>query len=583
MSVEVVEQARPVRRWVAAWHLFRALVAYKPRTFFVSVAGAASFALCTVASSFGIRWLVDHVIIPRFSGGNVTSGTFFIGVGTVFAIALLRATSVVVRRSLAGITQWGVAEVLTNEVTSKMAKQPPIWHAGRSGGDLIARCGVDVEAAVGILAPLPYASSVIVLIVASTLGLFYMDVAFGITALVMFPALVAMNVVYQSRVDRHFKTAQDALGDLSEAALESFEAIAVVKSFGAEDRETRRLAAITERLRDARLRVVRQRATFEATLDGVPGLVNVTLLAIGAWRVQGGHMSVGDVASAMYLFTLLVFPLRFIGFVFAELPHAQAGWVRVREVLDEETVHDPADDVGVAVGNDAVRLVDVTLGYGDADPVLERVNLAISRGGVTAIVGATGSGKTTLLRGIAGLLPLRHGEVHVHGRDVALVFQEAFLFSSTLRYNLTLGRELSDQQIDDALNIADARFLRDIDPSLNAEVGERGVSLSGGQRQRLALARALLLGRDVMLLDDTTSALDPETEVRVLTHLQERARAMTVIAVASRPTTIAMADKVIYLGDNSVKDFGTHDELLKRQPEYSALMEAFAQDRSAHD
>lgn len=571
------------RRFVSAWRLFRALVAYKRRTFFFAVAGAASFALCTVASSFGIRWLVDHVILPRFTRHDVSSATFFTGLGIVFLIAVLRAVSVVVRRSLAGVTQWGVAEVITNQVTRQMALQPPVWHAQRGGGDLIARCGVDVEAAVGILAPLPYASSVLVLIAASTAGLFYMDMWFGVTATVMFPLLVAMNVVYQSRVERHFATAQDALGDLSEAALESFEAVTVVKSFGAEERETRRLASITERLRDARLRVVRQRATFEATLDGVPGLVNMLLLAIGAWRVHGGHMTVGDVTSAIYLFTLLVFPLRFIGFVFAELPHAQAGWVRVREVLDEAVVRDPWDDVKAADTGSGVVLRHVSVGYGDADPVLRDVNLEIPRGGVTAIVGATGCGKSTLLRAIAGLQPLRGGDVYVQQRRVALVFQEAFLFSGTLRYNLTLGRDIADRDIDDALAVADAEFLRDIDGSLDAQVGERGVSLSGGQRQRLALARALLLRRDVLLLDDTTSALDPETELRVLEHLQQRADGMTIIAVASRPTTIATSDRVVFLADGGVADMGPHEQLMERCAAYAELMEAFAEDRTTRE
>lgn len=510
-------------------------------------------------------------------------GTFFIGTGAVLAIALVRAGSVVVRRSLAGITHWGVAEKLTSEVTKKMADQPPTWHNARSGGDLIARAGVDVEAAVGILSPLPYASSVLVLIVASTIGLFYMDTAFGVTAVVMFPALVVMNMVYQTRVERHFKHAQDALGDLSEAALESFEGVAIVKSFGAEERETRRLASITEKLRDARVKVVRQRATFEATLDGVPGLVNVLLLAIGAWRVRSGDMTVGDVASAVYLFTLLAFPLRFIGFVFAELPHSQAGWARVREILDEPTQHDPARDVASTPSGVAVRLIAVEAGYDGAESALRDVDVEIPTGGVTAIVGPTGSGKTTLLRVIAGLLPVRGGSVSVDPGGVALVFQEAFLFSSSLRYNLTLGRNISDDAIDEALQVAEATFLRDMDPRLGAQVGERGVSLSGGQRQRLALARALLLDRNVLLLDDTTSALDPETELRVLEKLRRQSEQRTVVAVAARPTTIAIADRVIFLEGGTIAGVGRHVDLFDRQQSYAELMRAFADERVKRD
>ena len=183
----------------------------------------------------------------------------------------------------------------------------------------------------------------------------------GAVALVVLPLLVFMNVGYQRRVDRHYDEAQHQMGRLSGAALESFEGVTVVKAFGAEDRETERLSAITGLLRDARIRSMRARATFEMMLDTVPSLANLVLLAVGAVRVRSGDITVGDLAAAMYLFTLLVIPLRLIGYVFSEIPHSYAGYRRVREVLDDPIVGNPADVLGTAPSGSALIAHDLTI------------------------------------------------------------------------------------------------------------------------------------------------------------------------------------------------------------------------------
>jgi ABC-type multidrug transport system fused ATPase/permease subunit len=180
------------------------------------------------------------------------------------------------------------------------------------------------------------------------------------------------------------------------------------------------------------------------------------------------------------------------------------------------------------------------------------------------------------MRTIAGLQMPTSGSVAVSGGKAHIVFQEPFLFSETLRFNIDLGRNLSEDDIRSAISVAQAEFVWDIDSRLATVVGERGVSLSGGQRQRLALARALAGRPRVLLLDDTTSALDPDTEQRVIDALSSTDLVQSVLVVASRPSTIALADRVVYLHEGRVAGHGPNDELLANNGAYRELMAAFA-------
>ncbi len=175
----------------------------------------------------------------------------------------------------------------------------------------------------------------------------------------MFPLLIGLNVVYQKRVDVYYATAQEHLGELSAGVHESFDGVQLVKAYGAEARETERLAEMAGHLRTARIGAVRLRGTFEALLDVLPSMTNVGLVVLGAARVDSGHITVGELSSFIYLFTLLVFPLRLIGYALSELPHSLAGWRRVRDVLDEPIEPDPVASIGVAAPGRGLQLVDV--------------------------------------------------------------------------------------------------------------------------------------------------------------------------------------------------------------------------------
>jgi ABC-type multidrug transport system fused ATPase/permease subunit len=530
-----------------------------------------------------LGYVVDEVIIPRFQSDIINQQTFVTASLIVIGIGLLRAVGVVIRRSYAGISHWSTSESLSTQLIRHTMRQPTAWHQKHMTGDLVARIGVDSDTAAAVLGPLPFSTSVVLLVALTSFWLVVIDTPLGLLAVTIIPLLFALNIGYQRRIDRHFDSAQQALGDLSEAVHESFDGVMVVKAFGAEDREHIRLGQISSKLKDARIKAVNARAIFEALVDGTPSLVNVALIAFGAIRVRNGALTIGELSSFIYLFTLLVFPLRIIGYLLSEIPHSSSGFKRVREILDEPLEEQPLINVLPPDSVLAVKVVDAKFAYADTDdPIFSDVNFSIPIGSTVAVVGETGSGKSTLLKLIAGLVRSQQGSVHVTQGGSAIVFQEPFLFSGSLHFNLTLGKSIHVPDIARALWASvSEEFVSDLENGIDTIVGERGISLSGGQRQRIALARAIASGRQVLLLDDTTSALDPATESLVIERLSSLSNTTTTIVVASRPTTVKIADQVLFVHQGKVHELATHEALMSSNQAYANLMKSFEMDRKA--
>ena len=559
------------------------MLALRRDYFAIAMVGAAVFAACTIASSFAVQWVIDEVIFPRFETDDLVQGAYLTGAAMIIGIGILRGIAVIFRRSFASIGMWRVAESYTGQVLDQLFAQPITWHRRRPDGDLVARAGVDTESAVSVLAPIPFALSTVLMIVGTTAWLFYLDTWLGMVALVVFPLLIGTNVVYERLVSGHFTVAQDRLGDFSAGVHESFEGVQLVKAYGAEARETVRLGGLAEHVRNARVQAISVRSWFEALLDVIPSLTNIALVVLGAIRVDSGDLTVGEFASVIFLFTLLVFPLRLIGYALSELPRSRAAWLRIREVVDEPIEPDPRRRIGRAPAGVGVELHHVSYTYpGDTRPAVDDVDLTLPSGSVTALVGPTGAGKSTLVDLVVGLVPPTSGSIDLADVTRCIVFQEAFLLSGSIRDNVELGTRLGDDAVWKALGLAEAAEFVDLLPhGLDTVVGERGVSLSGGQRQRLALARALSRDPGLLVLDDTTSALDPATESRVLANLRASFGSTTVLIVASRPSTISLADDVVYMAGGEIAAHGTHAQLLDSVAPYRRLVEAFETDRDA--
>ncbi len=556
----------------------------QPGPFAISLVGAALFSVMAVGGTVVLGRVTDDVLTPAFGPDGIGRGTIAIGAAAIVAASALRMVGVVLRRYFGQMAQRRMQMHWFHRVTDRYLAVPLRWFEERPTGELLAHADADCERSTMAMQPLPFSLGVVVIILVAMVQLAFVDLTLLAVAATLFPGLALLNNAYTKRVEQPASRAQARVGDVSAVAHESFEGALVVKTLGLEQREVARLRATAEQLRAERLVVGRLRAGFEPGLDALPSLGTIAVLWLGAWRVSSGDITTGEIVQAMALFGILAFPFRVVGFLLEEVPRAVVAYERVQRVLAAEPRPEPIG-TPLPAGPVDVVLEQVAFRHGD-DVVLEDLSARVAPGEVVALVGSTGAGKTTLCNLIAHLTDPAAGTVRVGGvdlvdvdpddlhRNVALVFQETFLFADTVRENLTMGEPVDDDAIWIALDIAQARsFVERLPHQLDEVVGERGVTLSGGQRQRLALARALLRTPRVLLLDDATSAVDATVERAILDRLR-RSVAATTLIVAHRLSTIALADRVLLLDDGRIAAEGTHRELLE-VPAYAALVRAY--------
>jgi ABC-type multidrug transport system fused ATPase/permease subunit len=562
----------------------------QPRIFTVAVAGSVVFSLLVVATAYVVGAVVGEVAIPAIDGGRVEMAGLVLAAVALVGLSVLRVLTMFARRLGAGYMQYRMQASYRRRVTRRYLQLPVAWHHRNATGTLLSNANSDVEATWFPIAPLPFAVGTVVMLVGAIGSVFYVDPALGVVALAIFPALLLLNIIYSRRMAPRQALAQQLRAEVSAIGHESFDGALVVKTMGREAEETHRFRGRAEELRDALIRVGRLRGLFDPIMETVPHLGTLAVLLVGAWRLSQGAVTVTDVVSVAYLFTVLAFPVRAIGWVLAELPRSVAGWDRVQRVLTATGEMPYGEHEAVARTEPArLKLRDVSFAYDGGLPVLREVSFDVPASSTVALVGPTGSGKSTIASLAARLVDPAAGAVLLDGvdvreltaaslaRTVALVPQVAFGFDDTVRANVSLDRPgIDDATVWQALRLAQADgFVAAQPDGLDTVVGERGTSLSGGQRQRLTLARALAGGPRLLILDDATSAVDPRVEAAILAGL--RGGGTTILVVAYRRATIALADQVVYVEHGSVVARGPHARLLATVPGYANLVTAYEQ------
>ncbi len=573
-------------------------IARQKQVFVWATLASLLFGVMTVADAWVLGWVTDHVITPSFREGQVRTEALWVGVGLFLGAAVLRTVGVIGRRLLGGVVFFRLVRDDRLRVTRRYLQLPLRWHHRHPTGQLLSNANADVEATWGVFMPLPMAIGTLAMLVAAVVTMVLADAVLTVVGLVVIPLLFVANAVYQRWQGPRIALAQSLRGEVSTVAHESFDGALVVKSLGREADETARFRAASERLRDANVAIGRIRAVFDPVIEALPNLAVLAVLLIGAWRVSSGGADAGDVVQVAYLFTVIGMQIRSFGWVLGELPRAVVGWDRVSTVLGDRDVM-PYGDHDVP-GTSPVTLTVEHLDYSHPDEpdtaVLRDLSFTVPAGTVTAVVGSTGSGKSTLASLVTRLVDPDSGAVRLDDRDardlsqrsltrtMALVPQSTFLFDDTVRANVVLDLDVPDERLWEVLQIVQAdRFVAALPDGLDTELGERGTSLSGGQRQRLALARALVRDPRVLVMDDATSALDPEVEQRILRALAGRSGSPTTVVVAYRKATIALADEVVLLEDGRIADRGTDAELRARSAAYRHLVDAYDQAREEVD
>lgn len=560
----------------------------EPRIFAISAVGSALFGAMTIAQAYVFGHITSEVITPSIERGDAQPALLAGAVLLIAGVTTLKVVGILARRLGAGIMQYRLQGTYRRRVTRRYLELPIEWHQQHPTGELLSNANSDVEATWYPVAPFPFAVGVVFMLV-TTLGLLlFTDPVLAVVGSVVFPAIAVLTVVYSRRMSPLMTRAQELRAEVSGIAHESFDGALVVKTLGREADETERFSATARELRRTLVEVGRVRGLFDPLMEALPVIGVLLVLVVGTSRVGNGDISAGQLVRVAYLFTLLAFPVRAIGWVLNELPRSVVGYDRVSRVLRATGAQEHGTQRLDGTEAVALGVQGLSFAYGD-DQVLEGVTFDVAPGRTIAVVGQTGSGKSTVASLLVRLVDPSEGQVAYDAVDVrglgpgvvpsvaSLAPQTTFLFDDTVRGNVTLGADIPDEQVWQALRVAQADgFVAALPKGLDTLVGERGTTLSGGQRQRLALARAVARKPRLLVLDDATSSVDPTVEQRILAGLREASS--TVVVVAYRRATIALADEVVFVEDGRIAGRGTHDALLASSEGYRRLVTAYERD-----
>ena len=492
---------------------------------------------------------------------------------------------------------------IRNDMFAHLQRLPQSFYLRWRTGDLMSRCVNDLTAVRLMLGPgLLQLTQTPVLMSLALAALFVNNHTLTLLMLVPYPLFFLIARSFGKRMHGTNLAVQEGLADLSSHLQETFAGIAVVKAYAMEETTRRRFDALAQGLYERNVDLARVGAAMPAVTGLLPLSGMAVVLVAGGLQIRSGEMTPGDFVTFMMMNYEIGLPLFMLGWMFNLVQRGTASMSRIDEVLTTPpSIADRAGSVPMGTLRGEIELRGLTFAYPGFEtraPALRDVSLRIPAGAVVGIVGPVGAGKTALASLVPRLYEVPDGMVLIDGvcvnqiplatlrRAIAMVPQDPFLFSLSLADNVAYGLAETDMaRVRDAAERAQlAKDVADLPYGYGTLVGERGVMLSGGQRQRAALARALALDPRILILDDTLSAVDAETEAAIQAGLRRAFEGRTVLVVASRVATVREADLIVVLDDGQIVERGTHEDLLARGGLYARLahdQEAEARRRAA--
>jgi ATP-binding cassette subfamily B multidrug efflux pump len=548
--------------------------------------GAFVGLLISTAGSLVVPRLTQVVIDQGITPGNqamIVGGA----VGIVVAAAVA-AVFTYVQGFLAAKASQGVAYDLRNALYGHIQRLSFGYHDRAQTGQLLTRATSDVELVrMFVGTALLQLVSAFLMLVGSLILLLGTNWQLTLITLPVMLSVFGVFGIFAGRGRPLFVLVQQKLGRLNTILQENLAGVRVVKAFARETWEQERFGESNVLLRDATVRVGRMFALVIPLIFTLANLGTLTVVWGGGYQLIAGRLTIGQLVAFQSYVMMAMFPMIMLGMIIMAVSQAGAGAQRIFEILDAEIeVTDRPGAIELPSIRGRVAFEDVTFRYfPDQPPVLEDVSFVAEPGQTVALFGATGSGKSTIINLIPRFYDVSSGRVTIDGYDVrdvtleslrrqiGIVLQETTLFAGTIRENIAYGRpDASPEEIVAAAKTAEAHdFIVSFSEGYDTPVGERGAALSGGQKQRIAIARALLIDPRILILDDSTSSVDLETELRIQQALERLRVGRTSIIIAQRISTVQHADKVVVLEGGRVVAQGTHQALVHDSPLYAEI------------
>jgi ATP-binding cassette, subfamily B, multidrug efflux pump len=535
-----------------------------------------------------IPWWIREAVRILEQGGALSDVTFYAAVIGLAALAqgIIRTYS----RALIFNAGRNVEYDLRNDLFAHLQKLPLSFYHARRTGDLMSRVINDISAVRVMLGPgvLNFANAPLYYVYALALML-SMDVRMTLAALAPFPLLIYAAAKFRGRIMKSSLEVQQQMSGLSSHVQENLSGMHVVKAYSQEKYQTQQFVALNEEFRTKSLEMARMRGIVTPIMQGINGLTVVIVIWYGGVRVARGDLLVADIVAFIAYLNVLAWPTAAFGWMLSLVERGRAAMKRLEEILKTEpAIASLSAAVPISELKQGVEFRDVSFAYeqqGNGHPILDSISFSLPVGKSVGLVGRIGSGKSTLAQLVPRLFDASSGEVLIDGQDVrklslrqlrkalGYVPQEPFLFSTSLKRNLTFGRDdVSDQDLQRAVRIA--RLDRDVEnfpKGLDTVVGERGVTLSGGQKQRATLARALAIDPPVLILDDCLSSVDAQTEAEILHGLRSILKDKTCLIISHRISAVKDADEILVLDEGKILERGSHHQLVERGGVYAEL------------
>jgi ATP-binding cassette subfamily B protein len=538
-----------------------------------------------VAVPLAVGWAIQGLIEPEVSREEV-----FRRCAILLGLAVVRGMLRYFSRLLVFNAAREVEYELRNDLFGHLQKLPQSFYFKWRTGDLMSRCVNDLNSVRMLLGPglLSVAQSPI-LFIGTFVMMWTLNPQLAVLVMIPYPLFIVVARVLGTRLYNRSLASQQSLASMSNLVQESISGIAVVKAYSMESDREHRFSEANDELRDRQLSLVRTNAAMPAITGILPAVALGLVIIVGLREIAAGQMLVGDLFTFTIYVRELTFPTFIMGWAIALVQRGASSMQRIDEVLSTEpSIADRDDRVDVASLSGEIEFRDLSFSYSQdgRDEALGGIDLKVPAGSSLGVVGPVGAGKTTLASVIPRLFEVDDGQLFLDGVDInripldtlrssiAMVPQDSFLFSMPLRGNIAYGlsEDASEAEIRSAAERAQlARDVEDLPDGYDTLVGERGVMLSGGQRQRTALARALALDPKILILDDTLSSVDAETERRIQAGLDDVFAGRTVVVVASRVNSVRQLDQIAVLDAGQIVELGTHDELIANGGLYSRL------------